>query len=334
MTWTERYLAAVLRSIPEPKRTDVERELRSSIDDAVEERVGSGVDRTTAERAVLEGLGDPANLAAAYTGRPNYLIGPELFPIYRRFLPRLIAIAAPIAGIVLALIQWFTYATPGDALLVGLNGALNVAIQIAFWSTVIFVVLEWAGPARDARAELVRNSGTWTLERLPKAPSDRITVTETAGEIVSVLITIGIVLFISGINSRSGADGSPIPLLAPSFASVWLPILIALIALRGLAHLVAYSVGRWTTKLVIYNTLVQLAFAIPLVVLAVGGGILNPRFGQSFGWLNFSDGNGIPMLLVAVGTVIGTGWEIIRIALRSRRQRNPTAQLDASPRSV
>jgi len=71
---------------------------------------------------------------------------------------------------------------------------------------------------------------------------------------------------------------------------------------------------------VLYNTLVQLAFAIPLVVLAVGFGILNPRFGQSFGWLTFADGNGVVMLLIAAGTVIGTGWEIVRIALRARRQ--------------
>jgi hypothetical protein len=49
-SWTERYLAAALRSIPEPKRADVERELRSSIADAVEERVAAGEDRLAAER--------------------------------------------------------------------------------------------------------------------------------------------------------------------------------------------------------------------------------------------------------------------------------------------
>ena len=75
MSWTERYLAATLRSIPEPQHADVERELRSSIADAVEERVAAGEDRLAAERTVLEGLGDPAQLAAAYTGRAAYLIG-------------------------------------------------------------------------------------------------------------------------------------------------------------------------------------------------------------------------------------------------------------------
>src|SRR5213594_473675 len=105
MTWTQRYLAAVLHSIPEPKRTDVERELRSSIADAVEERVAAGEEAVAAERAVLEGLGDPAQLAGAYTGQPTYLIGPELFPLYRRFVPRLIAVLVPIAAIVMMVVK-------------------------------------------------------------------------------------------------------------------------------------------------------------------------------------------------------------------------------------
>src|SRR5258708_33845857 len=87
MAWTERYLATVLRSIPEPKRTDVERELRSSIEDAIEERLAAGHDASTAERVVLEALGDPSALAAASPGQPNYLIGPELFPLYPRLPP-------------------------------------------------------------------------------------------------------------------------------------------------------------------------------------------------------------------------------------------------------
>ncbi len=76
---TERYLAAALRGIPEAKRRDVEGELRSSITDAVDDRVAAGEDPAAAEKAVLEGLGNPARLAAEYAGQPLHLIGPELF---------------------------------------------------------------------------------------------------------------------------------------------------------------------------------------------------------------------------------------------------------------
>jgi len=75
---TERYLATALRGIPERQRADVDRELRSSIADAVEDRVVAGEDRVAAEKDVLEGLGNPARLAAEYDGRKLHLIGPEL----------------------------------------------------------------------------------------------------------------------------------------------------------------------------------------------------------------------------------------------------------------
>ena len=97
---TERYLAAAMRGIPEGQRTDVERELRSSIADALEDRVSAGEDRAAAEKAVLEGLGDPVRLAAGISGRPLYLIGPDLFIEYRQLLVLLLSIVMPIVGIV------------------------------------------------------------------------------------------------------------------------------------------------------------------------------------------------------------------------------------------
>src|SRR5438093_4311494 len=219
MTWTQRYLAAVLHSIPEPKRTDVERELRSSIADAVEERVAAGEDAVAAERAVLEGLGDPTQLAGAYTGQPTYLIGPELFPLYRKFVPRLIVILVPIAAIVMLVVKLAGGGDIGDAIAAGISGAISTGINIAFWASLTFVFLEWAGPARQARTELVAATGRWTLERLPKVSTGRISVSEAAGEIVTVLITLGIFIFIAQL-STTDSSGAAVPLLAPSFRTV------------------------------------------------------------------------------------------------------------------
>ncbi|MFC7484261.1 permease prefix domain 1-containing protein [Luedemannella flava] len=66
-TLTDRYVDATLRRLPERQRADIERELRASIEDAVEARVDGGEDPADAERAVLTGLGDPARLAAGYS---------------------------------------------------------------------------------------------------------------------------------------------------------------------------------------------------------------------------------------------------------------------------
>ncbi len=108
---TERYLAAALHGIPQAQRPDVERELRSSIADAVEDRVRGGEDQADAEKAVLEELGDPARLAAGIAGRPLYLIGPDLFVEYRRLLVLLLTIVLPIVGLVQVGLTWLTART-------------------------------------------------------------------------------------------------------------------------------------------------------------------------------------------------------------------------------
>jgi hypothetical protein len=332
MTWTERYLAAVLRSIPEPKRTDVERELRSSIDDAIEERVSTGEARAAAERLVLEGLGDPSELAGAYTGRPSYLIGPELFPLYRRIVPRLLLVAVPIAGVVILTLTVAGGGGPVAALAAGITGAIGVGSQIAFWASLAFVLLEWAGPARQARADIIATAGRWTLERLPKVQTGRIPIGETSGEIITVVITLGVLVFVAGLSTTNGA-GRIIPLLAPSFVWPWLALLLILLGVRAFAHIVAYNHGRWTGWLAAYLIVAQLVFGAIVVSRALGGGIVNQEFADLID-PGLTRGYGPIMVLVAAGTILATGWEVVRVLLRVRRARGATQLLDASPASL
>ena len=63
-TLTDRYVWAVLKSLPEAKRADIDRELRATIADDVEAREADGRDAAAAEREALAELGDPARLAA------------------------------------------------------------------------------------------------------------------------------------------------------------------------------------------------------------------------------------------------------------------------------
>ena len=87
---------------------------------------------------MLEGLGDPTRLAADYAGRPQYLIGPELFEPYRQLLTRLAGVVIPLAAIVadasLAVADGRPYV---QAILEGLGGAFMVGVQLVFWVTVV-----------------------------------------------------------------------------------------------------------------------------------------------------------------------------------------------------
>ncbi|MFN8629484.1 MAG: hypothetical protein U0838_03940 [Chloroflexota bacterium] len=78
-TLTDRYVWAVLRSLPNGQRRAGARD-RALIADAIEARGAVGIPAPDAERAALVELGDPDALAARYMDRPLALIRPRLYP--------------------------------------------------------------------------------------------------------------------------------------------------------------------------------------------------------------------------------------------------------------
>ena len=316
---TDRYLAAAMRGIPEAQRKDVERELRSSIADAVEDRVGAGEDRAAAEKAVLEGLGDPVRLAAGIAGRPLYLIGPDLFVEYRQLLIMLLSIAMPIVGIVQAAVAL----SDGDglmgALIAGIGGAWTVGIHIFFWVTITFAVVERFDAVREARDGISGAAGRWTVDRLPALPADRISASDAVGELISTAIGIGGLLFLNGAVWFTDASGDPIPLLNPDLWSLLVPALIAILAAQGALQIVVFLVGRWTMPLASVNAVVQLAFSVPVVVLALAGSLINPAFADALGWPPLADARGPVMLGLAAVALLVTAWEIYDGFRRARR---------------
>jgi len=327
---TERYLAAALRSIPGRQRADVEGELRSSIDDAIEDRAAAGEDRDAAERAVLEGLGDPVRLAAGIAGRPLHLIGPDLFVEYRQLLTMLLSISLPIVG----LVQLGVALSQGDdfigALVAGAGGAWSVGLHIFFWVTLTFAAFERFDAMRDARDEITGAAGHWTVDRLPPLERDRVSAGETVGEVVTILITLGGLLFVNGVLRLTDASGA-IPFLNPDLPAWWLPFLVGtLLVLAGIS-VVVFFVGRWTIPLAIAYAVADLAFAIPLIAVSLAGFLVNPAFAEAIGWPPLADGNGVAMISLALTMGAVTAWEIIGVFRRAMRaeQRAPDAATSA-----
>ena len=321
---TERYLAATLRGIPEKQRPDVERELRSSIADAVEDRVAGGEDRVAAETAVLEELGNPTKLAAGMAGRPLYLIGPELFIAYRHILLLLLGIVVPIVGVVQAIVAINGDAGIGGAIGAGIVAALSVGIQVAFWVTLSFAIVERLDPASWKDTELNELSEPWTVEHLPELPSSgAVTVGETAGEIVTLGISIGGLLFLRDWSWVDDASGAPIPLFNPALWDFWFPVLIGLFVLQGVFQIVKLVIGRWTIGLAIVNAVLLTAVAVPFAVLALTGELINPAFADAIGWPALAEGDSVAMLAVAAVSILVNGWEVVS-GFRLARRRPPT----------
>jgi hypothetical protein len=248
-----------------------------------------------------------------------YLIGPELFPVYWHILPRLAAIVVPIVAVIQMALE---IGRGGDYLEVigaGIGGAIGVAIQLAFWVTATFVVLERVDAAREARAEIVGATGRWTVDMLPESRAGRVTAGETIGEIVTTLITIGGLFFLLNLGTVTDPTGAGIPLFDTALTGFWFPVLIGILAALALLQVVVYVVGRWTVPLAIGNAALTLGFALPIIVLALTGTLINPDFAAAIEWPPLAESDGPVMLAVAAGTTLASAWEIIDPFRRARR---------------
>ena len=331
-SWTERYLDAALRGIPDARRADLERELRSSITDAMDERLAAGQDAASAERAVLEALGDPAQLEAGYSGRPDYLIGPDLFATYRVMLPRLLAVTVLGGSLVLAVRQLFSGGNWADALFFVPLGVAGLAIAVAVLGTLAFVVLEHVVAARGLRDDVIARVRRWTIEDLPRTTPRRVTGREVAAELLAVAAIFAAMHYLWGLSvpGLNGANG----LFDGPFTGQWLPIVMVALLARGALLLVVLAVGRWSMTLAGVNALLLLAFALPIVIIALSGQLIDFYYADGIGWHGLPDATGLPMLAVDAGVSLYAAWAIARGYVRAGATVSLRSVLPAARRSA
>ena len=269
---TDRYVAAVLSGVRAEQRAEVEGRLRASIGGAVEARVTGGEAAGDAERAVLTDLGDPMRVSAAYSGRELHLIGPALYPDYVRLLRLLLSIVVPIVGVVVGAASAISGAALWDVVAAGIGAAFSVAVQVAFWVTLVFALIDRRGtPPRTV-------TSTWDLGDLPQPPSRRITLGSTIGSIAGLAVLVWFLLWQPGYQESFDPGGPSIPILDPSLSQFWIPFLVAVLLASIALEIVKYLTGHWTVLLAAVNTVLSLAFAIPAIWLATTGQLLNPAF--------------------------------------------------------
>jgi hypothetical protein len=303
---TDRYVAATVRSLPETQRADVERELRASIEDDVDARREAGSDAETAERDVLTDLGDPAGLAARYSERPLYLIGPTNFLFYRRSLIALLVIIVPISAAGSALVHAFMGEAVGSVIASAVVTALSAAMHIGFWVTLVFAILDWTGASKSG--PLVR----WNLDMLPEAPERRAQRGDTIASLVFLALVLVFLAFQQFFPIAWNLDG-PVrePVLAPALWSFWLPYLIATVIAEIVFTLVKHRAGGWTRPLAVINAVIAFAAAIPVAVLALTGSLYNPAFLAAFDWMQ-TDGFGRTLAVVTAVVALGVAaWDAI-----------------------
>ncbi|KAB2859741.1 MAG: hypothetical protein F9K46_10945, partial [Anaerolineae bacterium] len=111
----ERYVHQVGRYLSQKERAEIEAELRSMIQDQLDDRF-EGAPSPADVASVLSELGDPRQMAASY-GSQQYLVGPDLYPSMMRVL-RLGWVRVPMVVVVLNIV--WTLITSQEGTLFGM----------------------------------------------------------------------------------------------------------------------------------------------------------------------------------------------------------------------
>jgi hypothetical protein len=320
-TLTDRYVWGVLRAVPTAQRADLEPEIRALVADAAEARVVAGVVPAEAERAAIAELGDPERLAAQYTDKTLFLIGPRYFPDWKRLLTLLLSIVVPIVAIATMGAGYLAGKAPWEVVASGLGTAFMVGVNLAFWITLVFAVME-RREIPDLDEELA-----WTPDKLPEPPA--VAATETLGGIafsIAALVVAAIALVWQQTAMPITIDGASYPLFNPDLWSFWLPWFLVVLGAQIAFHFALYLRGGWTWAFAVVNTILNLAFLVPAIWLWSEGMLFDA------GLVAALDARGLAEAFRPAGVVIAivfsaaTGWDIIggfRKAARAGQAARP-----------
>lgn len=286
MELIELYIQEVTRRLPEKNRADIALELQSTIEDMLPE------DHTEQDvKAVLLKLGDPITLASGYRDRPMHLIGPRYYDVYINLLKMILPIAAVISLIALVGDNPFrdTGNTVMEAILKiigkGISGIISTGIQVFFWLTLSFAILERLDTSKD-QSPLTKDLKPWTPENLKDIPNISKKKAVPMIEVFASLLGLSVfaALYFNAANLLGVYEkriGSLI-FVTPSFNqdvlnSYWL--LVSCVIIMGmLLAIYKLFLGRWTLKLAFFHAIYQLLYTLAFIIIISNPDLLNPEF--------------------------------------------------------
>ncbi len=281
MELIDRYIEAVVKYLPVKQRPDIEKELRTLIEDMLQQRTGERAPEQADVEAVLTELGDPRKLTDNYRGTGRYLIGPVFFEIY--WLVLRIVMAAAGGGVLIATAVSLAANPTGDvfAALSRILGSLFSALVSSFgFVTLIFALNERFND--QGREELEKLQEKWTPAMLPpkSVPSLKIKRGDPIAAIIFgiiALIIVNVNLDMIGIFYQHNGLNYMTPLFS-DLIHVFIPWISLSIGVMILIEGLKLFTGRWTVSIIL-GTLVQkiLGLVIALQMFA-DARILNSGF--------------------------------------------------------
>jgi hypothetical protein len=253
-------------------------------------------------------LGDPDVLAARYTDRAMVLIGPRWFPEWKRLLTLLLPIVVPISILAVTGAAFLGGQPPAELVGVAISVGLNVTVQLIFWVTLVFAVIERSG---EAQAEARAAGMTWTPDRLPELPKGKTaSAAETVVACVAMVIGAGFLVWQQTARPIT-IDGASYPVIDPALWSFWMPWFLGLLAIELVMTLLRWRAGGWTYGLAVVNTLSNIAFAVPALWLFGNGMLFDPGLEQAIAGLGLDAAFAPAGAIVAIVVAATTAWDTI-----------------------
>lgn len=289
MKLIELYIQEVTRRLPEKNREDIALELKSTIEDMLPDGYSE-----QDVKSILKQLGNPAILASGYRDRPMHLIGPRYFDLYIQLLKMIIPIAAAISLFSLAANNILSYGGEGAVLNLilhvlgeGIWGILSTGIQVFFWLTLVFAILERTDHAK-APIPLTQSCKEWSpddLKNIPYIPKEKvISKVEVFGSLLWTAIWATGYFYAANLLGvyEKGREG--LELVAPTFNqevlhSYW-PLVVMVIGLEVATAIYKWISAQWTKKVASLNMILQLISSIVFIVIFSNPHLFNIAFVQ------------------------------------------------------
>lgn len=306
-TLTDRYVHAATRWLPGKERETLDLELRERIADTIEAR-GAG---PAAERDTLNELGDPLRVAAEYRDRPTWLIGPRLYFTWLRLLVLLLAIVPPLVAAAVAIAT----AVDGDPIgaIIGSAtlAAFQTAIHVAFWTTLVFALIEHFGAG-----ETVDES--WTIDSLPEPgePDQSSRVLDLSLSLLFLGFAIVLLFWQRSGANWPGAEG--VAVLHDDLWGFWIPFWIGCLVVEMVMAGWIFARGH-TIASASANTGLNVVFTGSLAWVVATRDVLNPEFVSRIdGFVDHVDT--ATTITVVVIALIGV-WDIVDGWIKALRHR-------------
>jgi hypothetical protein len=269
MELIDRYIYAVTRRLPEKQREDIAKELRGLIEDMLAQRAEETESGDAAIKAVLLELGEPSALAAKYSGKPRYLIGPELFGTYLMVLK--IALAAAAFGMLVAMTVRFAVTPPqyvGEVFGNVIGSVFDAAVEAFAWVTAIFALIERYG--------MDIGGGKWTKREwdpgdLPEIPVKGAQIKRHEA-IVGIVFTVVFFILLNFapqlFSAYSSANGAPpVPIFNLDVLRAYLPLINICFALSIVKEILKLVFGRYNLKFAVSSIIISF-ISMTLAVIA------------------------------------------------------------------